>query len=193
MVTKHHDAIRLTLPAQPRPREYASLPPRKNLGPRLARNRLAELGDSLAQVETSNRGALRTAGLKALVERNEVVLTSRSLPQVMGDAHELIELFQHLLANVIKRRAAARRRILISAPQRGEEWQIAVGDDALGIDAQGLDRLFRVSQRPHGAPGNAGTGSGLVRCNQIVERNGGRLWALSTRDGAQRFISLSRW
>lgn len=124
------------------------------------------------------------SGLKALIEQNEADVASGPLPLVMGDGHQLIELFHHLLANALKYRTGARPRIRISARQRGEEWQISVSDNGVGMDAQSLDRLFGAFQRPRETGGGSGTGgegagTGLVLCSQILERHGGRLWAVS--------------
>lgn len=125
------------------------------------------------------------SGLKAMIEQNEADLASGPLPLVMGDGHQLIELFHHLLANALQCCTGARPRIRISARQRGEEWQISVSDNGVGMDAQSLDRLFGAFQRPRETGGGSetggeGTGTGLVRCSQILERHGGRLWAVSS-------------
>ncbi|MBF0391919.1 MAG: PAS domain S-box protein, partial [Alphaproteobacteria bacterium] len=107
------------------------------------------------------------------------------MPTVFASRDELIRLFQNLLGNAIKYRAADRcPRIAVSVAAMPEEWVFSVRDNGIGIDPRQFGRLFQVFQRLHGQGRYEGTGIGLAVCRKIVERHGGRVWIESPGEGA---------
>ena len=68
-------------------------------------------------------------------------------------------------AEVPRRRAA--RRASWSAPSAiGDEWEITVADNGIGIDPEYADKVFVIFQRLHAADVYAGTGIGLAMCEE---------------------------
>ncbi|MBI2363001.1 MAG: hypothetical protein HYV15_06435 [Elusimicrobia bacterium] len=60
--------------------------------------------------------------------------------------------------------------------------RFCVEDDGCGIKPERLEDVFRrfvQVERPEGGTGYKGTGLGLAICKEIVERQGGRIWAES--------------
>ncbi|MBF0332699.1 MAG: PAS domain S-box protein, partial [Alphaproteobacteria bacterium] len=107
------------------------------------------------------------------------------MPTVFASRDEMTRLFQNLLGNAIKYRAADRRpRVAVSVAAMPGEWVFAVRDNGIGIDPRQFGRLFQVFQRLHGQGRYEGTGIGLAVCRKIVERHGGRVWVESPGDGA---------
>lgn len=101
------------------------------------------------------------------------------LPTVMGEATQLTQLFQNLIANAIKFCGKNIPRIEINANKLNDFWEITVKDYGIGIDPEHFDRIFVIFQRLHGRSEYPGSGIGLAICKKIVERHGGHIWVES--------------
>jgi PAS domain S-box-containing protein len=102
-------------------------------------------------------------------------------PRVMGDASELLRLFQNLIGNAIKYRAKDRRcEIVVTVHEFPGETMVSVADNGIGIPADQVDRIFGIFQRLHLADDVEGTGIGLAVCRKIAEHHKGRIQVSST-------------
>jgi len=100
---------------------------------------------------------------------------------VRGDPSQLTSLFQNLIGNALKYRAPDRPpRVILSVRRDGEDWDVTVADNGIGIEPDYFERIFRLFQRLHNREAYDGTGIGLALCKKIVERHGGRIWVEST-------------
>jgi two-component system sensor histidine kinase/response regulator len=114
-------------------------------------------------------------------------LTHKTLPTVIGDPVQLLQLLQNLVGNAIKYvRVGVKPRIVISAEKKGAEYHFAVKDNGLGIDPKNFERIFAPLKRLHGQE-IPGTGIGLAVCKKIVERHGGRIWVTSEQGNGSTF------
>jgi light-regulated signal transduction histidine kinase (bacteriophytochrome) len=118
------------------------------------------------------------ANLAALREESGAIVTHGPLPCVLGDHVRLTQLFQNLVANAIKFRAAESPVVSVTAEVTDEGWQLSVRDNGIGIQPVHADRVFEAFQRLHSRE-YTGTGIGLAICKKIVERHGGRIWVES--------------
>ena len=100
------------------------------------------------------------------------------LPVVRGNRAKLVQLFQNLLSNGVKYRAAADPAIEILARPEAGVWTIGVRDNGIGISPEYHERVFGLFKRLHG-PEYPGTGVGLALCRRIVHQHGGRIWVES--------------
>jgi signal transduction histidine kinase len=114
------------------------------------------------------------------------------LPTVEGEEPLLTTLFVNLIGNSLKfRRPDVPPRIRISAEQVGEEWQINVRDNGIGIEAEFADKVFVIFQRLHARDAYEGTGIGLAIVKKIVEYHGGRIWLdLDVEEGTSIYFTL---
>jgi len=120
------------------------------------------------------------ANLKVLLEEQGARVARGPLPSVSGNASQLIELFQNLVANAVKFHGDRPPRVRVSA-RRGEgAWEFSVEDNGIGIEPKHFERIFAMFQRLHPRGTYPGTGVGLAVCKKIVERHGGRIWVEST-------------
>jgi light-regulated signal transduction histidine kinase (bacteriophytochrome) len=116
--------------------------------------------------------------VKIAIEESGALVIHDSLPTIMADASQIVQLFQNLLSNAIKFRKE-KPRIAVSVVQRGNEWLFSVEDNGIGIAPEFMEHIFKMFQREHASAEYPGTGVGLVICKKIVERHGGRIWVES--------------
>ena len=110
------------------------------------------------------------------------------LPFVSGDRLLLTSLFEELLGNAIRFRAAEPPRIRVAALPLGDGGPlISVSDNGRGIEPELLERVFRPFKK---ASSGGGAGLGLTICSKIAELHGGRIWAEPRTGGAEIRIQL---
>jgi PAS domain S-box-containing protein len=142
----------------------------------LAYSRVGTKGKDL--LDTSSEEALQRAliNLRGAIQESGALVTHESLPSVLADETQLIQLFQNLVGNAIKYQSPGIPRVHISAAKDGgKKWIFSVKDNGLGIDPQYFEKIFGMFQRLHKREEFAGTGIGLAICKKIVERHGGSI------------------
>jgi PAS domain S-box-containing protein len=114
--------------------------------------------------------------LAAAIDDSHASVTRLSLPVIRGDAVQIRQLFQNLIANGIKfHRPDETPHVHISATRGDGVWTYSVSDNGIGIEPQYLERIFVLFQRLHSRAEYPGTGIGLAICKKIVERHGGQI------------------
>jgi signal transduction histidine kinase len=99
------------------------------------------------------------------------------LPTVEGEEALLTTLFVNLIGNALKfRRPDVPPVVTVTAERDGEQWQITVRDNGIGIEREFADKVFVIFQRLHARDAYEGTGIGLAIVKKIVEYHGGRIW-----------------
>jgi len=78
----------------------------------------------------------------------------------------------------------------ISAKQAGNEVEICVRDNGIGISESDRDNLFRIDSKlkRKGTNEEDGSGLGLILCKEFVDKNNGKIWAESTLGKGSSFI-----
>ncbi len=124
------------------------------------------------------------------LRRNQVQVdfTPRTdLPQIVGDANQLIQVFLNLISNAEQAIHEVREsgRIQIRLSHAGDNVVVTVQDDGCGISPEGMPKLFDpfyTTKRPGG-----GTGLGLSICLSIAREHGGTIQAESLPGGGSAF------
>jgi len=127
------------------------------------------------------------SNLEVFIEENEATVSHCSLPEVMADYSQMVQVFQNLIINGIKFRSEEAPQIHISAEKKESEWVFSVQDNGIGIDPQYSEKIFEVFKRLHKKEEYPGTGIGLAICKKIVERHGGRIWVECELDKGSTF------
>ncbi len=139
-------------------------------------SRVGTQGEAFEPVELSDVLEDVQENLQMKIEESDAEITIEQLPRVSGDAGQLRQLFQNLLANAIEYSGDEPPRVHVGADRNGSRWTVSVTDDGIGIEPADQKRIFNVFQRLHSHEDHSGAGIGLALCQRIVERHGGELW-----------------
>lgn len=133
----------------------------------------------LTEVETALNQAL--GNLRGRIAETGAAITFDSLPTIVADPTQLMQLFQNLIGNAIKfKKKDEAPRIHVGVQRQEEAWLFSVQDNGIGFDQQFADRIFVIFQRLHTRDEYPGSGMGLAICKKIVECHRGRIWVEST-------------
>lgn len=122
---------------------------------------------------------------------------------VEADRNMIHSVIQNLITNSIKFSNSNGRVVIRGrAPQKysktksvarsgDRHWlEVSITDNGIGIPDEILPKLFKLNGQ-YSQPGTAnepGTGLGLVLCHEMVEKNGGRIWAESIAGQGTTFV-----
>jgi light-regulated signal transduction histidine kinase (bacteriophytochrome) len=122
----------------------------------------------------------------------EVAINIGELAACMADPALLKQVYINLLSNALKfTRDAGSATIDIQSEKVDGATVYSIRDNGAGFDARYDDKLFGVFQSLHRAEDYEGTGVGLAIVQRIVQRHGGRVWAMSeTGKGATFYFTL---
>ena len=119
--------------------------------------------------------------LQTLLEESKAKIIADPLPDLYGNAVQILRLLQNLIANAIKYQPKGNiAKVHISANEDAEYWRIAVSDNGIGIKPEFLEAIFQPFRRLHTWDNIQGTGLGLAICKKIVENHSGVLSVTST-------------
>jgi len=137
--------------------------------------------------------------------RKEIKLVNEVDPALMveADRNMIHSVIQNLITNSIKfsnskGRVVLRSRVphanlkAKSETEPGDrQWlEVSVSDNGIGIPEEILPKLFKLNGQysQAGTANEPGTGLGLVLCHEMIEKNGGRIWAESIAGQGTTFI-----
>ncbi len=152
-------------------------------------SRVGRASDVLGPVPLDEPLDAAVSALSAVIEETSAVIERPGpLPEVMGDATLLGMLWQNLIGNAIKFRAADRTPVIriTTDEQPDGGWQIGVADNGIGVPAEFAEKIFIIFQRLHARDAYPGTGIGLALCKRIVEQHGGQMFLDTTYSGGTR-------
>ena len=117
-----------------------------------------------------------------------------ALPLIRGDGEWIVEVLTKLLDNACKF-TTADGQISIQAILKDDAFlEVSVNDSGRGIEPERLETVFERFYQEEGALRRSvgGTGLGLAICRQIVEAQGGKIWATSAgkEQGTQIHFTL---
>ncbi|MDI1461404.1 CHASE3 domain-containing protein [Catellatospora sp. KI3] len=123
---------------------------------------------------------------------DQTTLTWDDLPSIQGEEALLGTLLANLVGNSLKfARVDVPAKVHVSALRVGDEWEITVSDNGIGIESEFAEKIFIIFQRLHAKDAYPGTGMGLAIAKKIVEYHGGRIWVAEQQtDGAAITFTL---
>ncbi|MFY9327275.1 MAG: ATP-binding protein [Georgfuchsia sp.] len=153
----------------------------------LAYSRVTTRGLPLEPVDSA--AALKEAldRLASRIAETDTKVEAQSLPIVMADRAQLVQLFQNLISNAIKFCKGHAPRVCVQAMHEAGWWRFSVTDNGIGIAPEYRGHLFVIFKRLHTRREYPGTGIGLAICKRIIERHGGEIGIESVPDGGSVF------
>ena len=107
-----------------------------------------------------------------------IIMTTDHEPKlvVMADRQMVDTILRNLVNNAIKF-TREKGTVSLSARAVGEDVEIAVTDNGVGIPPENLERLFLLEEKTstRGTNGEIGTGLGLHLCKELVHKHGGKI------------------
>jgi signal transduction histidine kinase len=98
------------------------------------------------------------------------------LPMLVTDRAALQQVFLHLIGNALQHAGRDDVVVRISATDRGDEWELAIADNGVGIAREHHDRVWQLFQTLQSRDVVESTGIGLAIVRKQVESHGGRAW-----------------
>ncbi|MCK8490365.1 ATP-binding protein [Spirosoma sp. RP8] len=131
------------------------------------------------------------------IQETNARLDISELPDLMGDRHQVRQLFQNILSNALKFRRvdgagnpvppvvrlSSRLTVFDELPAdlqadlpiNRSYWAICVADNGIGFDQQYAEQIFQVFQRLHNRQQFSGTGIGLAIVKRVAEQHDGTI------------------
>jgi len=125
----------------------------------------------------------------ALMKHISVTLKLEPQLTFTGDPNMLATVLRNLISNAIKF-THPKGTVEVSAHRLGEEIEIIVSDNGVGMSAKTRDKIFRLDTKmtTDGTAQERGSGLGLILCMEFIHQHGGRIWTESEKDRGSRFI-----
>ncbi|MFI2102107.1 response regulator [Isoptericola sp. NPDC019693] len=143
-----------------------------------------------AQLELAEHGldglvAAATEQVSILADDAGVELSSDGCTErVLVDGERIVQTLTNLLSNAVKFSPRG-STVRVSARPVGDLVEVRVDDEGRGIPPEKIETVFRRFEQVDASDARerGGTGLGLAIARSIVERHGGRMWAVSDGEG----------
>ncbi|MEO1261346.1 MAG: ATP-binding protein [Bacteroidota bacterium] len=143
-------------------------------------SRINQVGENLQLVDLNQnvRAVLRL--LDRTIHEKNAIVECHTLPTIVGNDTQLLQIFQNLISNSLKFIPADRQpHIRIECSDEQRHHCFSISDNGIGIAPNLQPKIFAPFKRLHPRGEYEGTGIGLAICQKIVEQHGGRLWVES--------------
>ncbi len=115
----------------------------------LTYSRVGTQGKPFISVEMKDVVDTAMANLKMAIEDTNARITCDTLPCVLADDVQLLQLFQNLIANAIKFHGEKAPEVHISVARDESDWVVSVKDNGIGIDPKHFETdLSDLSKTP---------------------------------------------
>lgn len=167
---------------------------------------LDDLRDILVPVDIHYRPEPEEFDLSLIIERaakNEqhtkraethtIIVRGTETPiPVYADSRKIRRVLENLISNAVKYSPGENKRVIVEAVTDGDDVEIHVQDEGMGMTADQLNQVLGEGGRAKGQEliGIEGTGIGLGSVQLILEAHGGELRALSQEGIGSRFTAV---
>jgi signal transduction histidine kinase len=124
----------------------------------------------------------------AIHKQITINLSIQTLLAVYADRMMITTILRNLVSNAIKFTDEG-GEIIIAVCSKDKNTEITVSDTGRGIEKERLNNIFKENGliSKNGTNNEEGTGLGLILCNELVKKHGGKIWVESTLGNGSRF------
>ncbi|MCB9851268.1 MAG: PAS domain S-box protein [Phycisphaerales bacterium] len=127
--------------------------------------------------------------LSTEIEAAGAKITRDDLPDVIGNADLVAQLYRNLIHNALTYCKPETKPIIhLSATYDSRGWVLGVRDNGGGFDPKYAKRVFAPFKRAPSSGEHSGAGMGLSICRKIVQRHGGEIWVETQRGQGSHFM-----
>lgn len=140
------------------------------------------------RVDTAEVLAEVLKNLQGTIEQTQAEVKHGTMPTVIGNKLQLVQLLQNLVSNAIKyRKPGVKPMVELSARAENGFWRFCIADNGIGVDAKYHSQIFGMFKQLN--PGErGGAGVGLAISRRIVEQHGGSISLESEAGAGSRFL-----
>jgi signal transduction histidine kinase len=125
------------------------------------------------------------------IKKSAALVKVGELPTVWGDSIQWKQVFQNLVGNSLKYHGDKKPLIEIGSELKDQQWIVSIRDNGIGFDSEKSQEIFESFKRLNDSLEYPGSGLGLAICKKIIEKQGGKIWAVSKKgDGATFFFTV---
>lgn len=108
--------------------------------------------------------------------------------EVYADTNMVSTVIRNIVSNAIKFTPEG-GQICISAELAERIVTVTIEDNGVGIEPEGIQKIFRIDESfsTPGTSNETGTGLGLILCKEFIEKHKGTIWVESTKGVGSRF------
>lgn len=155
-------------------------------------SRLGRAAMNIERLDMNHMMAAISQNMEFQIQQTGTSLRIDGLPECLGDAMQINQVFSNLLDNALKYLAPARPGIItVSGHMEDGRSIYIVEDNGIGIDLEHQGKIFEIFNRLNPAASD-GEGLGLTIALRILDRHNGKIWLDSEPGkGSRFFVSLS--
>lgn len=153
--------------------------------------RFSRLGRAALSIQPLRLRAMLSdimAAMEFQVQQAGVRMVLGDLPDCLGDATQINQVFTNLLDNALKYLAPGQPGLIsVSGRAEGNRSVYAIQDNGMGIAPEHQEKIFEIFHRLNPSIGE-GEGLGLTIAQRILARQDGKIWVQSTPGGGSTFF-----
>lgn len=155
--------------------------------------KISRIGASTVRPERIDMNELIRTNLNAaaypIQQKGAVVEVADGLPDGLGDADQISQVFSNLLDNALKYAHPSRPpRIRISGRRENGQCIYCIEDNGIGIRPDYFEKVFEIFHRLNPKDTVEGEGLGLTIVRRILDLHNGKVWIESKPEEGSKFL-----
>lgn len=130
------------------------------------------------------------SNMKPNAEQKSISIQNEAVEDIILSTDEkmLHTILRNLLSNAVKFTPKG-GLVRVNSCRKDGHVEVSLSDNGIGMDAETIDKLFKIDSgfTTRGTENEKGSGLGLLLCREFVEKQGGKIWASSEKGKGSTF------